>query len=66
MEINQSSLLVPEKFLRRIVVVNQKQVGDLKKKYKKPEFEKLGDIVRDTLPGGSKGTEGASGKGHTG
>ena len=47
-------------------MVNQKQVGDLKKKYKKPEFEKLGDIVRDTLPGGSKGTEGASGKGHTG
>ena len=42
---------------------NPSKLGQ-KKPYHKPLLVKLGDLVTDTLPGGSKGTEGGSGKGH--
>lgn len=34
-----------------------------KRSYSKPNLHLLGDMVKMTLPGGSKGAEGGSGKG---
>lgn len=36
-----------------------------KKVYQQPKIKNLGNMVQVTLPGGSKGAEGGSGKGDT-
>ncbi len=41
----------------------KKKNGTKKKKYLKPQLRELGDMIKVTLPGGSKSTEGNSGKG---
>ena len=43
----------------------ERQSAPKKKVYHPPRLKRLGDLVRDTLPGGSKGSEGASGKGRS-
>lgn len=43
----------------------KKTKKDNKKPYNKPTVDLLGDMVKITLPGGSKGAEGNSGKGDT-
>ena len=42
---------------------NQEKLKHQRKTYKRPKLEKLGGLISDTLPGGSKGAEGNSGKG---
>ena len=42
----------------------KKKENESKKLYTKPKLIKLGNMVKTTLPGGSKGAEGGSGKGH--
>ena len=38
---------------------------ETRKPYKPPKLQDLGDLVQVTLPGGSKGAEGGSGKGRS-
>ena len=42
---------------------NQEKLDHQRRPYQRPKLEKLGGLISDTLPGGSKGTEGNSGKG---
>ena len=42
---------------------NQEKLDHQRKPYQRPKLEKLGGLKSDTLPGGSKGAEGNSGKG---
>ena len=42
---------------------NQEKLEHQRKPYQRPKLEKLGGLISDTLPGGSKGAEGNSGKG---
>lgn len=38
--------------------------NESKKIYNSPKLEKLGDMIKITLPGGSGASEGSSGKSH--
>ena len=42
---------------------NQEKLEHQRKPYQRPKLKKLGGLISDTLPGGSKGAEGNSGKG---